>query len=63
MKILLVPPYVSLTDTMRSPGESSVKSVLLIAAMPLAKLVAAPAPSRIRIFSSNACTVGLVLRL
>src|SRR5450756_2319617 len=33
------------------------------AAMPVAKLVAASAPSRIRTFSSKACTVGLVLRL
>ena len=37
-------------------------SVLLIAAMPLAKLVAASAPSRVRILSSNALMVGLVLR-
>ena len=36
--------------------------MLLIAAMPLEKLTAASAPSRIRTFSSNAATVGLVLR-
>ncbi len=57
-----MPPYVSLTETTRSPGASSPNSVLLTAAMPVAKLVAASAPSRIRIFSSNAATVGLVLR-
>jgi len=58
----LVPPYVSLIETTRSPGESSAKQVSLIAAMPLAKLVAASAPSRTRSFCSNTCTVGLVLR-
>ena len=62
-KSWLVPPYVSLTETMRSPGESSANSVLLTAAMPVAKLVAAAAPSRMRTFSSKTCTVGLVLRL
>jgi len=49
-------------DTTRSPGESSAKSVLLMAAMPVAKLVAASAPSSTRTFRSNASTVGLVLR-
>ncbi len=50
-------------DTTRSPGESSAKRVLLMAAMPDAKLVAASAPSSRRIFASKAKTVGLVLRL
>ena len=36
--------------------------MLLTAAMPVEKLVAASAPSRMRSFSSNAATVGLVLR-
>ena len=48
---------------MRCPGATSANSVLLIAAMPLEKLVEAAAPSRMRTFSSKACTVGLVLRL
>jgi hypothetical protein len=39
-----------------------VKSVLLIAAMPVEKLVAASADSSWRTFSSNTATVGLVLR-
>ena len=60
--IWLVPPYVSLTETTRSPGATSAKSVLLTAAMPVEKLVAASAPSSSRTFSSNAATVGLVLR-
>jgi hypothetical protein len=59
---LFVPPYESLTETTRSPGESSVKSVSLMAAMPLAKLVAAAAPSSRRTFVSSASTVGLVFR-
>jgi hypothetical protein len=37
--------------------------VLLIAAIPVEKLVAASAPSSRRTFSSKAATVGLVLRL
>ena len=54
MKILFVPPYESLTETTRSPGDKSMKSVLLMAAMPVEKLVAACAPSSTRIFSSKA---------
>ncbi len=61
--IWLVPPYVSFTETTRSPGLSSAKRLLLMAAMPVAKLVAASPPSSTRTFSSNACVVGLVLRL
>ena len=34
-----------------------------MAAMPVEKLVAAAPPSRMRTFSSKACTVGFVLRL
>ena len=62
MKILFEPPYVSLIATTRSPGLSSVNSVLLIAAMPVEKLVASSPPSMMRIFSSSGRTVGFVLR-
>ncbi len=60
--IWLVPPYVSLTETTRSPGPSRAKRLLLMAAMPVAKLVAASPPSSTRTFSSKAWVVGLVLR-
>jgi hypothetical protein len=49
-------------DTTRLPGASSANSVLLMAAMPVAKLVAAAAPSSARSFASNAAVVGFVLR-
>ena len=45
------------------PGDSRAKSVLLIAAMPLEKLVAASAVSRFFTLSSKAATVGFVFRL
>jgi hypothetical protein len=58
----LVPPYVSWMETMRSPGDSSVKSVFDTAAIPVAKLVAASAPSSSRTLASKRATVGFVLR-
>jgi hypothetical protein len=54
---------VSFTETTRSPGFRNAKRVLLIAAIPLAKLVESSAPSSARTFSSKARVVGLVLRL
>jgi hypothetical protein len=57
-----VPPYVSRMLTTRRPGASSANRVLLIAAIPVAKEVAAAAPSSSRTFSSKTATVGLVLR-
>ena len=51
-----------MTETTRWPGSSRVKSVSLMAAMPVEKLVAASAPSRTRTFSSKTATVGLVFR-
>jgi hypothetical protein len=62
MKIRFVPPYVSRMLTTRSPGESSANSVLLIAAIPVAKAVAASPRSSTRTLSSKTATVGLVFR-
>ena len=60
MNNTVVPPYMSLTETTRSPGESNANSALLMMPMPVEALVAASARSRMRTFSSKACTVGLV---
>ena len=40
-------------------GREQGKQLMLIGRIPLAKLVAASAPSRLRTFSSNAATVGI----
>ncbi|HSK17939.1 MAG TPA: hypothetical protein VK912_02280 [Longimicrobiales bacterium] len=49
-------------DTTRWPGASNANSALLMAAMTVAKLVAAAAPSSAHIFASNVTVVGFVLR-